>query len=129
MPDYEIASVRRAVRVLRQLAEEGASPVRVTDVARRQGISRDQAYRYLKTLGSDGLAEQVGDRWVCGDNLLILGYLALTMRVVTLGIIKKGMADESPRSGDKDEKGGQIDLRCVGECRDRERKAGATETG
>src|SRR5690348_3492653 len=64
----EVSSLRRAVRVLKALAEQKDGAMRLTDVARAVGCNQPTAHRALRELAAEGFVEQVagGKRYQLG---------------------------------------------------------------
>lgn len=75
--DYEVESVRKAVRVLRALAE-GDGGIGVSDLARELAIGKASTFRLLHTLKELGLVRQdvSTKRYQLGPELVVLGQAA-----------------------------------------------------
>jgi len=56
--------------------EHGQRELRVADIARRIGLTRNKAFRLIKTLESRGFLQRVGDHYRVGTRLLTLGEQA-----------------------------------------------------
>lgn len=65
MPDYAIASVVRATRVLNTIGQLNRS-VTLTEIARTTQIPKETVFRLLHTLLGCGYVQQAGDRWLLG---------------------------------------------------------------
>jgi DNA-binding IclR family transcriptional regulator len=73
--DYIVGPLASALDIM--LEFEGGEPeLRASDLARRVGITRNKAFRLIKTLESRGFLQRVGDQYRVGIRLLTLGQLA-----------------------------------------------------
>lgn len=79
---YTIDAVHKAVSVLVELASQ-RHPAALADIARAVNLPKDQTFRVLMTFQEDGLAEQVGDRWIAGTMLIVIGNNATVNRITT----------------------------------------------
>src|SRR3569833_2253094 len=55
----ELSSLRRAIRVLKALAEQKDGAMRLNDVAQAVGCNQPTAHRALRELAAEGFVEQV----------------------------------------------------------------------
>ncbi len=76
-PNYEIEGVRRAVAVLRALAERGGN-TSLADLSRTLDMDKTVLFRLVHTLGIEGLVKQDPDtkRYRLGPDLAFLGQAA-----------------------------------------------------
>jgi len=65
MPDYTIAVLDKAIRVL-QVMSEAQRPATLTEIMRTVGESKNAVFRILKTFESSGFVAQVEGRWTLG---------------------------------------------------------------
>jgi DNA-binding IclR family transcriptional regulator len=73
--DYIVGPLATGLDIL--LEFEGAeTELRVSDLARRLQLTRNKAFRLVKTLESRGFLQRVGDHYRIGIRLLALGKLA-----------------------------------------------------
>lgn len=73
--DYIVGPLATGLDIL--LEFEGAeTELRVSDLARRLHLTRNKAFRLVKTLESRGFLQRVGDHYRIGIRLLALGKLA-----------------------------------------------------
>ena len=74
-----IRSIEKGALILRCMRDAGG-PLRLSDLARRAGMSRSMAHGYLVSLVRAGLVEQDRDtgRYDLGEDALQLGLAALT---------------------------------------------------
>jgi len=68
MPDYTIAVLDKAIRVL-QAMSEAQRPATLTEIVRTVGESKNAVFRILRTLEKHGFAAQVEGRWALGMDL------------------------------------------------------------
>ncbi len=94
-----LASVDNALRIL--LMFQQTPELRVTDVARRLGVSRSTAHRLLTTLCGRGLAVQDGRTraYVPGRTLVDLAH-ALSRRPDLLGLLRPHLVELCARLGE-----------------------------
>jgi DNA-binding IclR family transcriptional regulator len=70
--DYMVGPVAAALDIMLEF-ENGQQELRVADIARRLGLTRNKAFRLIKTLESRGFLQRVGDHYRVGMRLLTLG--------------------------------------------------------
>lgn len=70
--DYMVGPVAAALDIMLEF-ENGQPELRVADVARRLNLTRNKAFRLIKTLESRGFLQRVGDHYRVGMRLLTLG--------------------------------------------------------
>ena len=73
--DYIVGPLANALDILLEF-EGGQSELRVADMARRVGLTRNKAFRLVKTLESRGFLQRIGEHYRLGARLLALGELA-----------------------------------------------------
>lgn len=73
--DYMIGPVAAALDIMLEF-ENGQRELRVADIARRVGVTRNKAFRLIKTLESRGFLQRMGDHYRVGSRLLTLGEVA-----------------------------------------------------
>ncbi|TFB72747.1 IclR family transcriptional regulator [Cryobacterium glaciale] len=73
--DYMIGPVAAALDIMLEF-ENGQRELRVADIARRIGVTRNKAFRLIKTLESRGFLQRMGDHYRVGSRLLTLGEVA-----------------------------------------------------
>lgn len=73
--DYIVGPLASALDIMLEF-ERGEPELRVSDLARRLGVTRNKAFRLVKTLESRGFLQRVGDHYRVGIRLLALGKLA-----------------------------------------------------
>lgn len=73
--DYMVGPVAAALDIMLEF-EHGQRELRVADLARRIGLTRNKAFRLIKTLESRGFLQRVGDHYRVGTRLLTLGEQA-----------------------------------------------------
>lgn len=73
--DYTVGPVASALDILLEF-ENGPATMRVSDLARRVKVTRNKAFRLVKTLESRGFLQRVGEQYQVGVRLLALGRLA-----------------------------------------------------
>lgn len=73
--DYIVGPLASALDIMLEF-EDGQRELRVSDLARRVGVTRNKAFRLIKTLESRGFLQRVGDHYRVGIRLLTLGQLA-----------------------------------------------------
>lgn len=73
--DYTVGPLASALDIMLQF-EDGQPELRVSDLARRVGVTRNKAFRLVKTLESRGFLQRVGEHYRVGVRLLALGKLA-----------------------------------------------------
>ncbi|WP_105034509.1 IclR family transcriptional regulator [Cryobacterium aureum] len=73
--DYMIGPVAAALDIMLEF-EDGQQELRVADIARRVGVTRNKAFRLIKTLESRGFLQRTGDHYRVGSRLLTLGEVA-----------------------------------------------------
>jgi DNA-binding IclR family transcriptional regulator len=73
--DYMVGPVAAALDIMLQF-EHGEAELRISDIARRLGLTRNKAFRLIKTLESRGFLQRVGDHYRVGTRLLTLGEQA-----------------------------------------------------
>jgi DNA-binding IclR family transcriptional regulator len=73
--DYIVGPLASALDIMLEF-ERGEPQLRVSDLARRVGVTRNKAFRLVKTLESRGFLQRVGDHYRVGIRLLALGKLA-----------------------------------------------------
>jgi DNA-binding IclR family transcriptional regulator len=73
-----MSSLERAVEILRALARNGGSGVRLQDLSEQTGIARPSAHRLLSTMRQLGLVDQdeQSERYQLGLDLYLLGQAA-----------------------------------------------------
>ena len=74
--DYTIGPVAAALDILLEF-ESGQRELRVADIARRIGVTRNKAFRLIKTLESRGFLQRIGDHYRVGSRLLALSAVAI----------------------------------------------------
>jgi len=73
--DYMVGPVAAALDIMVEF-ERGQTELRVSDIARRLDLTRNKAFRLIKTLESRGFLQRVGDHYRVGTRLLTLGEQA-----------------------------------------------------
>ena len=73
--DYIVGPLASALDILLEF-ERAETELRVSELARRVGLTRNKAFRLVKTLESRGFLQRVGDHYRIGIRLLALGKLA-----------------------------------------------------
>ena len=73
--DYIVGPVAAALDIMLEF-ERGQTELRVADIARRRDLTRNKAFRLIKTLESRGFLQRVGDHYRVGTRLLTLGEQA-----------------------------------------------------
>jgi len=71
MPDYTIAVLDKAIRVL-QVMSEAQRPVALTEIVRTVEESKNAVFRILKTFEKHGFVVQLETRWALGTALHVL---------------------------------------------------------
>lgn len=73
--DYMVGPVAAALDIMIEF-EQGPAELRVADIARARKLTRNKAFRLIKTLESRGFLQRVGDHYRVGTRLLTLGEQA-----------------------------------------------------
>ncbi len=73
--DYMVGPVAAALDIMLEF-EQGQTDLRVADIARMHKLTRNKAFRLIKTLESRGFLQRVGDHYRVGTRLLALGEQA-----------------------------------------------------
>lgn len=71
MPDYRIAVLAKAIRVL-DVIHRAPRPATLTEIALTAKISKNATFRILRTFQDAGYVERHEDRWCLGRGLLLM---------------------------------------------------------
>lgn len=96
---YTVDAVARAVDLLRAFARE-PNEFGVTELARDLGLTKNLAFRLLKTLEERGFVHRRGKRYVLGAAVAELGHFALHRFDAVRIAAKPVLADLRDRSGE-----------------------------